>query len=174
MALDPIISTALANEARRQELRAKVAAFQGQVQATAMLSQSLANSNSDYTRQLVDARAQLAALEAGAGPGLTDDFGEYSSTDQAMRAERFAGKAASVDFVKANPTCTEDQVIPIYKAAALAARPPDRQWLLQDPVALRQEYAANLLKYGLIPDATWESWRAWIIATDRDVILGLN
>ncbi|SRR6266568_4246561 len=168
------VQTALANEARRQELRAQVASLQGQAKATAMLAEALANTNADATKQLTDARAQLTSFEAGAGPGITDDFGAYSTLEQAMRAERFAGKAAVVDHVKANPTCSEADAELAYRTAALAARPSDRQWLLVAPASLRQEYSASLVKLGLISDTTWASWAAWIVATDRDTILGLN
>jgi hypothetical protein len=91
-----------------------------------------------------------------------------------MRIERFAGKEASVDYVKANPECTEVEVTAIYSEAALVARPANRQWLIQDPEALRQEYSANLVAAGYIPDTTWASWRAWILATPKAIILGLN
>jgi len=171
--MDTTITTALANEARRQELRTKVATLAGQQTSNAALAQSLATQNSDLGQRLADARAQLAALEAGAGPGVTDDFGAYSTLEQAMRIERFAGKAAAVDFLKANPEAAEADTEAVYKTAALAARPADRKWLLQDPTALRQEYAYQLMALNMIPDVSWESWRAWIVATDRETILGL-
>lgn len=164
----------IANEARKQAARIKVAQLEGQVNATSDFAAQASQFNSSASGQLSQARADLAQLEAGIGPGVTDSYGEYSSTDQALRIERFAGKAASVDFVKANPESTEEQAVEVYRTAALAARPADRQWLLQDPNTLRKEYTANLVKYGLIPDDTWESWRAWVLATPRDIILGLN
>ena len=167
------IQTALANEARLNAQRRLVASLEGQAASSAMLAQAVSNANSDANRQLADARTQLATLEAGGGPGVTDTFGEYSTLEQAMRAERFAGKAASIDFVKANPACSEADAEVAYRAAALAARPADRQWLLIDPASLRQEYTATLKAANMIPDTTWESWRAWIIATDKAVILGL-
>ncbi len=172
--MDTTISTALANEARRQELRLKVAALSGQQAANASLASSLSVQASDLEQRLASAKAQLATLEQGAGPGITDDFGEYSTLEQAMRVERFAGKAACIDYVKANPTCAEADALAAYKTAALAARPADRQWLLIDPSSLRQEYSASLVKLGLIPDTTWASWAAWIVATDKATILGLN
>jgi hypothetical protein len=75
--------------------------------------------------------------------------------------------------MKANPTCAEADAEAAYRTAALAARPSDRQWLLIDPSSLRQEYTATLKALGMIPDTTWESWRAWIVATDKNTILGL-
>lgn len=90
----------------------------------------------------------------------------------AGRAVRREGRHR--DYVKANPTCVEADAEVAYRTAALAARPADRQWLLVDPGSLRQEYSANLVKLGLIPDTSWASWAAWIVATDRDTILGRN
>lgn len=172
--MDAATAAILTNEARRQELRAKIALLKGQMQATSSLSTALTGMNGDAAQRLSSAQGELAALEQGAGPGVTGDFGPFSATDQALRAERFAGKAAWVDYVKANPACIEADALPAYTAAALKARPADRQWLLHDATALRQEYSASLVRAGLIPDTTWASWRAWILATPRDVILGLS
>lgn len=179
--MDSTTAVILANEARRQELKSRVAQYQGELSAIDKASVTLnafaVNLTSQYTQkhtELSNAKDELALLESGAGPGLTEYFGEYSGTDKAMRTERFAGKAAAVEAVKANPECTEDEATAAYTVAALAARPAERQWLLQDPVALRKEYSANLKSFGYIPDETWESWRAWILATPTEVILGLS
>lgn len=174
MALDPSVADAFANEFRRGELQKKVASLTGQMDAIADVARTVSAASTAAERSLADARSRLLAFEQGAGPGTGSDVGAYSTTDQAMRTERFTGKAAAVDYVKANPAATEDAATAAYRTAALAARPSDRQWLIQDPLALRQEYAANLVAAGYIPDASWESWRAWLLATDREVILGLN
>jgi hypothetical protein len=165
---------AIADETRRQELRTSVAAGLGKQKILEQLATQIGDTKYAVKQALDADSARLAALEVALGPGLAASVGEYSTTDQAMRAERFAGKAAAVDHVKANPGATEAEATDAYRVAALAARPAGRQWILQDPLALRQEYTANLVAYGLIPDSTWESWRAWILATPRDVILGLN
>lgn len=171
--MDTATATALANEARRQEARAKVASLQGASTAVAALAAAANAQSLSAMQDLVAARAELAALDS-TGPGLTDAFGEYSTLEQAMRLERFAGKGAVVDLVKAKPDTSEADATAAYTAAALAARPADRQWLLIDPAALRQEYSANLVAAGYIPVPTWEAWRAFIIATDKAVILGLS
>jgi hypothetical protein len=73
--MDPAITTALANEARRNELRCKVNRIQGEVTTGANLASTISSSVGDASRRLDQAKAELAALESGAGPGLTDDFG---------------------------------------------------------------------------------------------------
>jgi hypothetical protein len=174
MALTQDQVAAVANESRRQALRTAVAAGKEKQKILSLLA-TLIGDQQFTAKQSLDAdTSSLVALETSIGPGVDANVGEYSTTDQAMRAERFAGKAAAVDYVKANPTASEDAATSAYRTAALAIRPASRQWLLQDPLALRQEYTATLVAYGLIPDPSWESWRAWILATDRDVILGLN
>lgn len=174
MATQADIMAAVANEARIREAKIRISGIQGRINALGSLAQDLTSMGDDAERLLQRAKQDLAAIEAGSGAGVTDDFGEYSSTDQAMRAERFAGKAAAVAFIKANPGCTEDNVRPIYEAAALAIRPADRKWLLNNTDGLSLEYRANLIKYSLISDNTWESWRDWVVATDTDTILGLG
>ena len=98
-----------------------------------------------------------------------DTVGFYSSVDQLLRTERFAGKAASVDFVKANPACTEAEAIAAWDAAGKAAT--GLPVLLQDTAALAQVYRLNLVAGGFIAAPTWEAQRAWIVATDRTAIL---
>ena len=99
-----------------------------------------------------------------------DTVGFYSSVDQLLRQERFAGKAASVDFIKANPTCTEAEAIAAWDAAGkLATGLPV---LLQDTGNLAIVYRSNLHSLGLVPDASWESQRAWIVATPKETIMG--
>lgn len=164
----------LANEARKQIAKLNVATLKGRVDGIETFMRAMDTGRTAAYRDMLDAQEELARLELGNGPGITDDFGTYSSTDQALQNERFAGKAAAVEFIKANPTCTEQEACAAYIQAALDSRPAGRKWLLQAPDALRQEYSANLVAYGLIPDASWESWRAWILATPTEVILGLN
>jgi hypothetical protein len=124
----------------------------------------------DAQRRYQAKASELAALEAGAGPGLTADFGAYSAIDQLLRVERFAGKGASVDYIKANPECTEADAVGAWRAGALAATGLDI--VIQDPGALGQVYRRNLRAAGLTQDEAWESQRAWIVATDKTVIMG--
>jgi len=73
--MDLTIQTALANEARRTELKQKVAKMQGLVEAQANLATLLSSNCGDSQRRLQSAQNELTALEGGAGPGITDDFG---------------------------------------------------------------------------------------------------
>lgn len=75
MALDTTTANILANEARRRELQQKVARLQGTLEHGASLATMISTTNGDTQRMLQQAQAELAALEAGAGPGITDDFG---------------------------------------------------------------------------------------------------
>ena len=119
--------------------------------------------------QAVNAAA-LAELTASL-KATASAYGEYSATDQILRVERFAGKAASIDHVKANPNCNENQAIKAWTDAALVAT--GRKTLLQDPVELGALYREQLVAAGLIAEPTWEAQRAWIAATDKDAVMGL-
>lgn len=123
--------------------------------------------------------ASLAALQVAVAGQIQqtvealnglDTVGFYSSVDQMLRAERFAGKAASVDFIKANPECTEAEAVAAWDAAGLAAT--GLPVLLQDTASLAQVYRLNLVAGGYIAEPTWEAQRAWIVATDKSVVLG--
>ena len=75
-----------------------------------------------------------------------------------------------MDFIKANPTCTEQQALDAWQAAGLAAT--GLPALLQNHVLLAKLYQQNLLAGGYTSEATWEAQRAWIIATPKSVIMG--
>ena len=169
--MDETTKTALANEARRQELGKKVHQLRGEASATASMASAASSANNDALRRLQAAQAELAALESGAGPGLTDDFGERSAIELFERRERFAGKRASLDHVHANPEASEKEAIKAWETAALAET--GLTVLLQDPAALGALYRANLLAAGAVADTTWEAQRAWILARAVDEAMGL-
>lgn len=114
--------------------------------------------------------ATLAELTATL-KAASSAYGEYSATDQILRTERFAGKSASIEFVKANPNCNENQAIKAWTDAAIAAT--GRSKLMQDPGELGALYREQLLAAGLIAAPTWEAQRAWIVATPKDAAMGL-
>jgi hypothetical protein len=102
-----------------------------------------------------------------------DSIGEFSSVDQLLRQERFAAKSASVDYIKANPACAEADAIAAWTTAGIAAT--GLQALIVPAENYAALYRANLAKAGLIPDTTWESHRAWIVATDKaDLIAAVS
>jgi len=98
--MDATIQTALANEARRNELRCRVAQIQGEVTTGANLATIVSSSVGDAQRRLDAAKASLAALESGAGPGLTDDFG-YRADHLAAFIEAAAGAGLIADAAAA-------------------------------------------------------------------------
>lgn len=98
--MDATIQTALANEARRNELRCKVAALQEAVSTSANLATIISSAVGDAQRRLDAAKASLAALESGAGPGITDDFG-YRADHLAAFIDALAGAGLLTDATAA-------------------------------------------------------------------------
>ena len=126
------------------------------------------------------AAATIAGLQASTAQEIasavaslqgSDEVGYYSSVDQLLRRERFAGKRASLEHVHANPEATEKEAIKAWETAALAET--GLSVLLQDPAALGALYRANLKAAGAITDTTWEAQRAWILARTVDEAMGL-
>lgn len=169
--MDNSIANTLANEARRQELRAKVAKLQGTAEAQASQAQALSQSNGDTIRRLQSAMAELSALETGAGPGVTDSFGAFSSVDQFLQKEREAAKSAAVDYIKENPSCSEEDAVKVWDDAALASH-PGVPVVAQPGAAMSMIYRMNLIKAGQIVGTDWEAHRGWIVVTDKSKIMG--
>ena len=126
------------------------------------------------------AAATIAGLQADTAQQITavvanlqgsDEVGYYSSVDQLLRRERFAGKRASLEHVHANPEATEKEAIKAWETAALAET--GLTVLLQDPAAMGALYRANLLASGAVSDTTWEAQRAWILGRTVDEAMGL-
>lgn len=172
MATTAEIQNALADEARRNVLRQKIAKLQGGADSTATLIQTINSLNSDNMRSLANAQAQLASLEVGAGAGVTSDFGQKSTVTQFIEAERFAAKDASIDYIKANPSCEEADVAKVWNDAALASH-PSFQFVVQDGLVMSKMYRANLLAMGAIAADTWEAHRQFILNTDKATIQSL-
>jgi hypothetical protein len=101
MNLDPTLATALANEARRVELKTATANLEGQVAAIASQSQILAQQAGDISRRLQTKKAELAALEAGAGPGITEDFGAREDILAAFIAQAEQAGTITADMAQA-------------------------------------------------------------------------
>jgi hypothetical protein len=163
------IQTALANEARRQELRSSIAELKGRMDATASAVQRLNSVNSDSQIALTEKQAELAALEAGAGPGITADYGPKSTITQLIEKERFAAKSATIDFVKANPACTEADAAAAWNQAALASH-PEFASVIQDGMIMSALYRGNMVAAGLITENTWEAHRQFILNTPVDTL----
>ena len=124
--------------------------------------------------------ATTAGLQAATAQQITavvanlqgsDEVGYYSSVDQLLRRERFAGKRASLEHVHANPEVSEKEAIKAWETAALAET--GLSVLLQDPAALGALYRSNLKASGAVADTTWEAQRAWILGRTVDEAMGL-
>lgn len=165
------IQTALANEARRQELKFKISNLQGSANATAALQQRISALNADAARELIALQAELAALNAGAGSGITDDFGEKSSMTQLLENERRAGNSAVIDLIKSDQNATEDDATAAWEAAAAAVHqtPPDLPF--QRGKYIGAAYRTRLAAAGVINADNWSEFSAWVYATDKETIL---
>ena len=130
------------------------------------LSQAAAEAASTYFAK----KKAREDAEAITGSVVTDGFGPYSSIDTLLRKERFAGKGASIDFIKANPECLEEEAEAAWTTAALAAT--GLPALVVQVRSYSALYRENLVKAGLIDEPTYEAQRAWIIATPKEVIMG--
>lgn len=165
----PDVNTILANQARLYQLLQKAAKLQGAADATASISQRLNSVNNDTLVALNEVNTEIQALQLGAGPGITADFGPKSIITQLVEAERFAAKDAAIDYVKSNPDCSEEDAAAAWNAAALASH-PEFAHVIQDGLVMSALYRANLLRASLIPDDTWESHRALILNTSKSTL----
>jgi hypothetical protein len=165
------IQTALANEARRTELRLRIANLMGGMDATSAAVQRLSSLNSDATRSLSDAQSMLTALEAGAGPGVTADFGEKSKITQFQEAERESAKNVCIEFIKANPKCSEVEAAAAWDKGASASS--QLGIVTQTGLGMGRLYRYNLHAAGLIQADAWEEFRGWVVATPASAILGM-
>lgn len=171
MPLDPATQSALANEVRRQSAALQVHGLRGQMQALASAAQVISSLSQDAAKSYAAANQEMAALQLGAGPGLTGEFGPYSAIDQLLRKERFAGKSASIDAIQANPEISQADAEVAWVVAARAATGLER--LGVEPGFYGAIYRKQLHAAGRIAEPTWEAQRAWIVATDKAEIMGI-
>ena len=90
-------------------------------------------------------------------------LGTISSVTSLLVAERNAGIQAAATLIQTTPTTTLEQALAAWTTAATTATTLPS--LLQDPNLLFNLYAQNLHQAGAIPDTTWASVAAWIVAT---------
>ena len=161
---------AIAKERRLKDLQVAEARYKGRLEAIESrrfeLDTQINQAQSDYIR----AQGERVAVEEELGTVITDGFGPYSSIDTMLRRERFAGKEASVDYIKANPECAEaDAELAWEKAGKLATGFAS---LLVPAASYSMLYRLNLVAAGLIAEATYEAQRAWIVATPKETVMG--
>lgn len=155
---------ALANEARRQELRQKIAALRGGLDATSSVMQRLASINNDQLLEMKRLNETLSAFEAGSAPGATDDFGSKSNTTQLLENERTAANAAVISLCKKEASCTEADAVKCWEEAAIKSH-EGFDLVLHDAVSLMNMYRVNLMAAGLISEDTWEAHRDWMASS---------
>jgi hypothetical protein len=172
MPYDLSILNALAAEVRKTDAQKAFLRAQERYDAVNELYKLLVIRQADAKRGLDTATTDLTTATTSA-PGLTDDFGQFSSVDQALRTERFAGKSAVIDYIKAFPNCTIEEAAAAYSEAALATRPEGQKVLLQNPQALFGFYASTAKTMAIIPDASWESFRAMVYNLAKEMLMGM-
>lgn len=171
----------LAREALIRDLRAKCMRLEGEVNATASIvplldlnpsaaKAAVAALNQEGRNALAQARMDLARTEAQ-GSSALDAYGKASDITQILLNERQAGKRGAWEAVQANPECLEAEAIAAWEEAAKAAT--GLPGVIQSAAALGALYRQQMLANGLIQADTWEEQRAWILATAKDVVLGL-
>ena len=74
--MDQTTATTLANEARKTALKVAIADLQGRANSGASTIGIISSQVADAQRVMTQKQTELAAIEAGAGPGITDAFGE--------------------------------------------------------------------------------------------------
>ena len=135
------------------------AGFLAAQEAAQVAHQALTEAEAVLTQAQADLAAQVTAGSAGA----------YSSVDLMLQRERFAGKSAAIDWIKANPTGTEDQAVAAWTPAAIAATG------LPAPIVPPGNYldlfTADLAGQGLITEQTFAALAAWVVATDKNTIM---
>lgn len=116
--------------------------------------------------QDADRKLQIAGTIQDASLPV-DQYGAYSLIDQAQRAERFAAKSAGFDYLAANPSATQADVVAAMNATVTSGTP------LNNYDALINAYITNAHTQGLIPDATWGSFGAFLLSIGKDKAMGL-
>jgi hypothetical protein len=125
-------------------------------------------------------RSVILGMSGAADGSIIEGYGKYSGLEQEAREERFAGKGAAIDFIVANPECTEEEAILAYSTAALAARPSDRQYILLNPASLLKEYRKNAVvlsgegKLPMTVTDTWESFRTFLLLMPKEALMGMD
>jgi hypothetical protein len=166
MSLD--IQTIMANEARRRELQIKIAATKGELNATSSLQKNISAVNADASIMLSDLQAQLDALNAGAGAGVTADFGEKTELTQLLETERKAGAQAVIALIKSSEKTTEEEAVAAWEAAA--AKATGAELCAQRGRVIGLAYRQRLAQKGMIASVEWSDFSAWIAATNVDEI----
>ncbi|ADO68695.1 hypothetical protein [Stigmatella aurantiaca] len=90
-------------EAKKRELRVRVARIRGQLDASAAATKFFARVNQDTQIQKEEAEAELRALEESGSSGITDGWGEFTAVDGIAKGERRAGALKGYGWLVLNP-----------------------------------------------------------------------
>jgi hypothetical protein len=161
------VHTILANEARKTEIRQKIARFRGVLETTSSVINKLSSVNDDTTISLNRAIDELAALEMGSGPGVTDTYGPKSKLTLLLDRERLAAKEAVYELVQKNPKCTEAEAVMAWDRAAISTHKDLFEYPLQSGSVFLRVYRTLLVKMAQIREDSWEAQRQWLAKTPR-------
>jgi ATP-dependent protease HslVU (ClpYQ) peptidase subunit len=95
--MDQATATSLANEARQKAVKQAIAGLQGRIANASSLMAPLSDTLMDAQRQLSGKQIELSSLEAGAGPGVTDDWGDRETFVRAYLAKCQAAGLVTAD-----------------------------------------------------------------------------
>jgi len=119
------------------------------------------------------AAADLLSAQQALGSANPLTVGVLSIIDTRSQTERAAGKAAAINFVKANPTCTEAQAIAAWTTGATSTFPPGCTMPVNNPAGLLEAYMNNAHAIGATPDTTWTSFVTLLINTPLATLLAM-
>lgn len=152
-------------EAKKRELRVKLAKIRGELGASAAASKFFARINQDTQIQREQAEAELRALEESGAIGILDGWGMFTPTDRAAKSERKAGATRGYEWLLLNPTGDpqgfSDAVnsgMQEHATAAGRAQPLQRTAQLV-PLWIGFAFAAKK-----ISSADWPSFRGLLLA----------
>jgi len=161
-ALDDAIATLAAAKVTFDT--ANTARYNAQMASDAAAT-ALSQAQTNFNSVLENALAAINTPEVVATAQIS-----HSSVTALLLAERNAGIQGAATYIQANPTTeTQAGALAAWTSAALAAT--NLPALLQDPNVLFTLYATNLVNMKVIPDTSWASIVAWIVATPLATIL---
>ena len=127
------------------------------------------NSLSSTLEANLSANAQEIATAVSALQGIAG-VRQTSSVDDYCLNERTIGQGAAIDFIKANPECSEEEALSAWLEAVTAAIPV----VTHDPKGLLKLYVGNMAGQMATPgDTAWEAFRAFVGMTDKSKLMGM-
>jgi len=151
----------------------QLAQAQGAVAALQGATQPVADALKAIIALQTTAFQSLQSAQTSMGSANSLTVGILSIIDTRSQTERAAGKAAAINFVKANPTCTEAQAIAAWTTGATSTFPPGCTMPVNNPAGLLEAYMNNAHAIGATPDTTWASFVTLLINTPLATLLAM-